>query len=76
MNKEEKLTVVMALINKQISKDEAKKVLKADPKARIFKSLIHPNGKIEPLPFGDQTLKPIFEKCGINFISINRKLIK
>lgn len=76
MNKEEKRAVFIALANRQILKDEAKKVLSSDPKDRVFKNLIYPDGRIETLPFGDNSLKRIFEKIGVSFITVNRIIIQ
>lgn len=76
MNRDDKRAIFITLANGLISRDEAKKVLKSDPRDRIFKNLIYPDGRIESLSGGDHSLKPILEKSGIDFIQINRILIQ
>ena len=72
MNKETKKSIFKALIQKRISKDEAKILLQLEPKDLIFRSEFDFSNLIEPICSDDQLLIQLLEKAKIEFIHIKR----
>lgn len=75
MNKEDKKAVLKALLEKVISKEEAKELLESDIKDRIFKSVTYSTGDKIFLDYGNRSLIEVMNKAKVEFITINRRII-